>query len=63
MQLGSDYLANHRMDTFVGNNLLTIVKLGNRAASVNKNNLFDLVIGFRVTDERAKRRKFGAGCQ
>jgi hypothetical protein len=63
MQLGSDHFANQRVGAAVGNNLLAITKLSNRAAPMNKNNLIKPFIGFRVTDQRGKRRKSGAGCQ
>ena len=57
MEMVNNYFTNQRMGAVVGNNLLTIAKLGNRAAPVNKNNLFKPSIGFQITNKRGKRRK------
>ena len=46
MEMVNNYFTNQRMGAAVGNNLLTIAKLGHRAAPVNKDNLFKPFIGF-----------------
>jgi hypothetical protein len=57
MEMVNNYFTNQRMGAVVGNNLLTIARLGNRAVPVNKNNLFKPFIGFQITNKRGKRRK------